>query len=200
MSKNKDHKYYVLNKPYLMLSQFSSTDGHASLSELSFPDKSVYPVGRLDYDSEGLLILTNDKYLIHQLTAHDNKHTRTYIVQVEGMISTEALDNLALGIEISINGKIFRTKPCNVRIKDIPDFVSERVPPIRFRKDIPTSWIEISLSEGKNRQVRRMTAKVGFPTLRLIRISIESLQLGTLLPGQFVQISRNNIYTKLNIL
>jgi 23S rRNA pseudouridine2457 synthase len=198
MSKQ-NHKYYLLNKPYLMLSQFATTDVKPTLSGIDLPDKTVYPVGRLDHDSEGMLILTNDNYLKHQLTSHNNHHKRKYLVQVDGLINLDAIEMLENGLEINVDGKIYNTKPCKAAIIDEPLNLWERNPPVRFRQNIPTSWIEITISEGKNRQVRRMTAKSGFPTLRLIRLSIENLELGQLLPGQFVQISKKKIYEKLGI-
>lgn len=174
----KKHKYYTLNKPFGYLSQFKYEDGNLGLGNLLNLQQDVYPVGRLDKDSEGLLILTNDKSLTERLLNPKHKHIRTYLVQVEGTVSIEQIAMLEKGVEINVDGKIYKTSSANVNLLETePDYVWERIPPIRERKSIPTSWIEIQLTEGKNRQVRKMTAKVGLPTLRLIRIKIENLEL-----------------------
>ena len=150
--------------------------------------KDVYPVGRLDYDSEGLLLLTNDKSMNAALLHPGKKHERTYLVQVEGSITDLALQQLQNGVEISVNGERYQTKPARVKLLiEAPD-LPERVPPIRFRKNIPTSWIELTLTEGKNRQVRRMTAAVGHPTLRLIRTSIGEWPVAGLGPGEWKEL------------
>ena len=128
-------------------------------------EKDVYPIGRLDYDSEGLLILTNDKQLNHRLLNPSFAHMREYWVQVDGAINDNAINILQQGVSINIDGKLYNTKPAIAMLLSDP-IVCERDPPIRFRKDIPTSWISLILTEGKNRQVRKMTAAVGFPTLR----------------------------------
>lgn len=194
------HRYFVVHKPYGMLSQFSKEGNYATLADLyNFP-KDVYPVGRLDVDSEGLLILTNDKFLNNQLLNPKFKHTRTYWVQVEGAITIEAIERLKSGLNIKVNGKIHKTLPANAKIIGIPNEIEERKPPIRFRKHIPTSWIEISLTEGKNRQVRKMTAAVGFPTLRLIRVKIEGLNLFPLKCGKVKELPKNEIYRLLGLL
>jgi len=160
-----------------MLSQFSREGDHATLADLDFTfAKDIYPVGRLDADSEGLLLLTNDNYLKTKLLEPRNKHTRTYYVQVEGEISKEACGELSAGVAISINGKSYRTLPAKAHQIAEPT-LPERNPPIRFRQHIPTSWLSLTLHEGKNRQVRRMTAAVGFPTLRLVRWSIGKISL-----------------------
>ena len=144
----------------------------------------IYPVGRLDYDSEGLLILTNDKKLNHSLLNPSFMHQREYWVQVEGFITTKAIEQLQNKVTITINGKKYRTQKCEASIFDQEPKVYERNPPIRFRKNVPTSWIKLVLSEGKNRQVRKMTAAVGFPTLRLIRYRIENCTIEGLHPGE----------------
>ena len=170
-------RYFLIYKPFGMLSQFSREGEHATLADLdfSFP-KDIYPVGRLDADSEGLLLLTNDNYLKTKLLEPRNLHERTYYVQVEGEITNEACERLAEGVTISINGKSYLTLPAKASPLEEP-ILPERNPPIRFRKNIPTSWVSITLHEGKNRQVRRMTAAVGFPTLRLARWSIGKISL-----------------------
>ena len=190
----------MIYKPFGVLSQFSETDGHPGLSSLyNFP-KDVYPVGRLDRDSEGLLILTNDKKLNHRLLNPKFAHKRTYLVQVEGLADYNTIKNLEGGLEIKINKKLYFTKPAVSKLIDTPLNIPERNPPVRFRKNIPTSWLELSLTEGKNRQVRKMTAKTGFPTLRLIRKSIENLELIDLNPGSVQELERALIYKKLNII
>jgi 23S rRNA pseudouridine2457 synthase len=157
----------------------------------------VYPVGRLDEDSEGLLILTNDERLNHRLLNPSFAHEREYFAQVDGAITTEAIEQLKSGVEINVNGKMYKTQKCKVELfKDEPA-VAERNPPIRFRKEIPAPWIKMILTEGKNRQVRKMTAKVGFPTLRLIRYRIEEIELGNLQPGKMIELPQKTIYKKL---
>lgn len=162
-------------KPYGVISQFTPEQpGQRTLAEFKFP-KDVYPIGRLDLDSEGLLLLSDEKGLVDKLLNPENEHWRTYHAQVEGDISSEALTKLEKGVLI----RNYKTKPCQARKIAAPNY-AERNPPIRFRKTVPTSWIEIKLIEGKNRQVRRMTAAAGFPTLRLIRTAIGNLQLAAL--------------------
>ncbi len=157
----------LFNKPFGVICQFSPDDKHPSLSE--FIDiKNVYAAGRLDHDSEGLLILTDDGKLQSKITEPKNKLPKTYWVQVEKEITEDAINQLKKGVKI----KSGMTQPAEVRIIEEPKALWKRTPPIRYRKEIPTSWIEVTISEGKNRQVRRMTAAVGFPTLRLIRIKI----------------------------
>jgi len=193
------YQYYVLNKPYQMLTQFTREENKSTLSDLEIPNRDVYPVGRLDFDSEGLLILTNDNYLKHKLTSHNNTHKRTYLVQLDGDINDSAMELLRKGVGISVEGKTYMTKQTIVNKIQEPKNIPDRNPPIRFRKNIPTSWIKISLTEGKNRQVRKMTAKVGFPTLRLIRIQIEDLTLEGLAPSEFRVITKKEIYSKLKL-
>lgn len=181
----------------MVLSQFSAQDGKQTLADFFDVPKDVYPVGRLDYDSEGLLLLTNDKQINQQLLHPKHQHNRTYWVQVDGAVTTAALQQLMKGITISIDGKQHRTKPCIATIFDTAPTVAERNPPIRFRKNIPTSWIAITLQEGKNRQVRKMCAAVGFPVLRLIRYSIEKITLDGLTPGDMRQLSKAEVNTAL---
>ncbi|MFA7229537.1 MAG: pseudouridine synthase, partial [Melioribacteraceae bacterium] len=176
---NNQKIYYLINKPYGMLSQFSSRDEKPALSSLQKFPKDVYPVGRLDADSEGLLIITNDKALTDYLLNPKNRHEREYFVQVEGIPADNDLQKLREGILLK-DGK---TLPAKIKIIEDPDF-SPRVPPIRERKNIPTRWLSITLIEGKNRQVRRMTAAVGHPTLRLVRVRIKKLVLKNLNAGE----------------
>lgn len=190
--------YFIIYKPYLVLSQFSTQDtGKQTLKHFFDVPSDVYPVGRLDYDSEGLLLLTNDTKLNHRLLHPSFAHEREYWVQVDGAVDTAAISQLQQGVIITPDGKPYKTKPCRAAILQPDPVVPERNPPIRFRKEIPAPWIQMILTEGKNRQVRRMTAAVGFPTLRLIRQRIEKLSLGTLLPGEMISIPRNTIFKKL---
>ncbi len=174
----------LFNKPYGVLSQFTPEAGHRALNEFGFPP-GVYAAGRLDHDSEGALLLTDDGRLVKKLLDPKFEHPRTYLVQVDGQITDEALRQLERGVVI----KGYHTKPCKAMMAVPPEDLWERVPPIRYRAAIPTSWIKITLIEGKNRQVRHMTAAVGFPTLRLIRIQIGDLALGDLQPGQWKVVS-----------
>jgi 23S rRNA pseudouridine2457 synthase len=164
--------YFLIYKPYLVLSQFSAEPGKQSLADFFDVPRDVYPVGRLDHDSEGLLLLTNDKQLNHRLLDPGFGHEREYWVQVDGAITDEAIHQLQKGVEINVDGKRYRTKPCIASLFVTPPVVPDRNPPIRFRKEIPAQWIRMVLTEGKNRQVRKMTARTGFPTLRLIRYRI----------------------------
>lgn len=194
------NKYFIAHKPYNVLSQFSSTDGKQTLKDIFDVPSNVYPVGRLDYDSEGLLILTDDKKLNKLLLNPSFKHEREYWVQVEGEISEEAIDELQQGVSIHHNGKNYFTKKSIVKKFSSPfPNVGERNPPIRFRKNIPDSWISILLTEGKNRQVRKMTARVGYPTLRLIRYRIENITLAELEAGEMRIISQEEMYNLLKI-
>lgn len=197
MSK-KSTKYYLINKPYKVLSQFSSEDGNPGLGTLYQVSKDVYPVGRLDMDSEGMLLLTNDKSINHKLLDPKYNHRRVYWVEVENRPDNKTLKKLSQGVEINLKSKIYKTKPCEVKILEAFE-IAEREPPVNRKKHPMTCWLEIKLTEGKNRQVRRMTAKIGHPTLRLIRFAIESLELGDLESGGIVQISKNVLYSQLNL-
>ncbi|MGK9475278.1 pseudouridine synthase [Melioribacter sp. OK-6-Me] len=179
----KEYRYYLVYKPYGMLSQFSDNQGRPTLKSLFPFPKDVYPVGRLDMDSEGLLLVTNDKKINNILLNPDYCHEREYYVQVEGIPDEEALDKLRKGVFI----KGMKTLPAKVRLIESPD-LPERIPPIRKRLNIPTCWLSITLIEGKNRQVRRMTASVGYPTLRLVRVRIENLHLKNMKPGEVLQL------------
>ncbi len=186
-------KYYIIFKPYGMLSQFSREGNAPTLADLGFNfEKDIYPVGRLDADSEGLLLLTNDNRLKTSLLNPKNKHWRTYYVQVEGDITGEACIALSNGVDIAINGKPYHTKRARATPIDAPS-LPERIPPIRIRKSIPDSWLSLSLTEGKNRQVRRMTAVVGFPTLRLVRVAIGKLRMDHLGPGDVAELGEAEI-------
>lgn len=174
----------AFNKPYGVLSQFTPDQpGQATLSKFGFP-KGVYPLGRLDADSEGLLLLSDEDGLNSKLLDPKHGHQRTYWAQVENTPSPK--DLLKLGQGLPIKGRLIL--PCLARILDPQPELGERLPPIRYRKNIPTCWLEISLYEGKNRQVRRMTAAIGHPTLRLMRVSIGNYRLSGLAPGQWKQL------------
>lgn len=193
--------YFVLHKPYGVLSQFTKeAPGQLTLSDLySFP-KEVYPVGRLDRDSEGLLIITDDKNLTTKLLHPKQRHPRIYWAQVEGMPTEQAILQLRNGVAIKVENKSYLTLPAKVSLMvNQPDII-ERDPPIRFRKSIPTQWLELELMEGKNRQVRKMCAAVGFPVLRLLRVSIENLQLVKFEPGRVVPYAQQQIYKALRML
>jgi 23S rRNA pseudouridine2457 synthase len=191
------HQYFITYKPFQVLSQFSPSQGKNTLSEYCKVPGDIYPIGRLDYDSEGLLILSNDPGLNHRLLDPSFGHEREYWVQVEGQVTPAVLRELSVGVTISLDGKLYRTKPSVALDFSEAPTVPERVPPIRFRKHIPTSWIRLMLTEGKNRQVRRMTAAVGFPTLRLIRYRIGGLRLDGLQPGDCRNVSRETLYNAL---
>lgn len=198
--KDAEARYYVFYKPYLTTSHFglSSKDKRTLTDYLTLP-KDVYPVGRLDHDSEGLLILTNDVTLHHKLMHPKFKVTKTYLAQLEGDIDEIALTKLKKGVTISHEKNSYITKPAIVEKLITSPNLSERNPPIRYRKSIPTSWISITISEGKNRQVRKMCASVGFPVLRLHRSKIGELGLDALLPGECVMLDRENISIKLGL-
>ncbi len=180
-------QYIVFNKPFKVLSQFSSDGDKETLANyLKGISKDIYPVGRLDYDSEGLLLLTNDKNLNHELTDPKFAHKRTYWVQVDGDITQDAIKELEEGVVIKHNGKEHFTLPAKAEKMETAPDVWERNPPIRYRANIPTSWIQLTITEGKNRQVRKMTAAVGFPTLRLIRYGVDKLNLEGIAPGEYL--------------
>ena len=187
------HQYYILYKPFQVLSQFSSQEGKATLKDFAAVPPDIYPVGRLDFDSEGLLILTNDRQLNHRLLDPGFAHEREYWVQVEGAITPDALRRLESGVTITIDGKPYPTRPAKTKLIDTDPRVPGRHPPIRYRARIPTSWISLTLTEGKNRQVRKMTAQTGFPTLRLIRYRIEKISIEGLQPGEMREIRKEDI-------
>ncbi|HTL87781.1 MAG TPA: pseudouridine synthase [Leptolyngbya sp.] len=177
------YRYLLFNKPYNVLSQFSDDSPPAEPRSTlkDFIDvPNVYPVGRLDQDSEGLMLLTDHGQLQHRLSDPKFQHTKTYWAQVENIPTDSAIAQLRQGVTI----QNYRTRPAIVDRLDAPD-LPPRDPPIRFRKNIPTAWLEITLTEGRNRQIRKMTAAVGFPTLRLVRTAIAHLRLADLEPGQW---------------
>ncbi|NWF58924.1 MAG: pseudouridine synthase [Fischerella sp.] len=183
------YRYLLFYKPYGVLSQFTKdTPTRSTLKDyISIPD--VYPVGRLDWDSEGLLLLTNYGQLQYRLLNPRFGHKRSYWVQVERIPDATALKKLEEGVAI----QDYRTRPAKVQLLSQEPIVPDREPPIRFRKNVPTAWLEMTLTEGKNRQVRRMTAAVGFPTLRLVRFAIAHLHLDGLQPGQWRDLTSNEL-------
>ncbi len=181
-------RYILFHKPYGYLSQFTGLEGQKTLSDFGFP-KGVYAAGRLDRDSEGLLLLTDDGSFKHRLLDPRAQHRKMYLSQVEGIPSQSSLELLRAGVRI----KGYQTKPCRALLCTEDPGFPPREPPIRHRKNIPTSWLRITLTEGKNRQVRRMTAKIGHPTLRLIRVQIEKAHLGSLAPGAWRYVKKKEI-------
>jgi len=182
-------RYILFNKPYNVLSQFTDEGtAHRTLKEF-IPVPDVYAAGRLDRDSEGLLLLTNDGALQHRFTDPHRGHPRTYWAQVEGIPDNAAIQPLRDGLTIHD----YRTLPAQARLLENEPSLWPRNPPIRFRKNIPVSWLELILTEGRNRQVRRMTAAVGFPTLRLVRVAIGDLRIDGIAPGQWRELSAHEL-------
>jgi 23S rRNA pseudouridine2457 synthase len=183
----------AFNKPYGVLSQFTSEGGKAALADfIDVPH--VYPAGRLDFDSEGLLLLTDDGALQKAVSDPSHGLVKRYWAQVEGMPTAESLNRFGAGLTIGEGNGSFHTLPASARLVDA-SAIPDRIPPIRFRASIPTTWIEVAVSEGKNRQVRRMTAAIGHPTLRLMRISIGAIDLFRLgiAPGMSIEIEADRL-------
>lgn len=173
------YRYLLFNKPYQVLSQFTDDRGRKTLADF-IASKEVYSAGRLDYDSEGLMLLTDDGGLIHQLTSPRHQVTKTYLAQVEGRPSANSLARCEQGLLL----KDGPTQPCRVEQIAEPSWLWPRHPPIRQRQSIPTCWLKLDLTEGRNRQVRRMTAAIGHPTLRLIRFAIGAITIAALSNGE----------------
>lgn len=190
-------RYFIIYKPYGVLTQFSG-EGPTLASLGAFP-REVYPVGRLDKDSEGLLLITDDKWLNHHLLNPRFGHQRTYYAQVEGVPTPEALKQLKSGVTINVDGSDYKTKPALAKILDPAPLLPERDPPIRYRAAIPDTWIELTLIEGKNRQVRKMTAAVGFPTLRLVRYSMEKINISGMEVGEIRELDQETVYRALGL-
>ena len=206
-------RYFAIHKPYGVLSQFTrEAPHHRTLADLGFDfPRTVYPVGRLDRDSEGLLLITDDKRLTDRLLNPKYGHRRTYAVRVEGARSQDAEGRLRSGVDIRIKQRVYRTLP--IEVKPLaPTHIAgplprndeyapfpPRDPPVRFRKSVPDHWLELTLTEGKNRQVRRMCAAVGLPVLRLIRTAIEDLTLADLAGQTVKEIDVNTLYARLKL-
>ncbi len=174
------HRHLLLHKPYGVLSKFTDSEGRPTLADY-VAESQVYPAGRLDMDSEGLLLLTSDGDLAHRLTSPFQKVFKTYLVQVERIPDEPALVGLREGV--LVKGK--RTRPAKVQLLQVEPDVYPRPVPIRFRKSVPTAWLRMEIQEGMNRQIRRMTAQVGHPSLRIIRVAIGPIRLDSLAPGQW---------------
>ena len=182
------YRYIALNKPFGVISSFTNAMGKPTLAQyISVPN--VYPIGRLDYDSEGLILLTDDGRLSHQVAHPSGKIWKSYLVQVERTPSSSTLEQLRRGLVIRKQ----RTRPATVSILQSEPILWPRSPPIRYRKTVPTSWLLIKIHEGRNRQIRRMTAAVGFPTLRLIRIAIGPIHRHNLQPGEWRDLDKNEV-------
>ena len=185
----KTYTYIVFYKPYGVLSQFTDAAGRKTLSDYGPFPKDVYPVGRLDVDSEGLLLLTDDNETKHHLLEPQYGHTRKYLVQVERIPTREALARLESGVVI----EGMKTKQAAIQKLEQEPEVPQREVPIRFRKNVATSWLEITLAEGRNRQVRKMTAAVGYPTLRILRVAQGPLTLAGLKPGEYRHLTTTEV-------
>ena len=176
----------ALHKPYGVLSQFTQeVEGQRTLAEFGLP-KGVYPVGRLDRDSEGLLLLSDERSRVSALLDPSGKVPKTYYVQVEGAPAAGQLLRLRAGVDIRVKKRVHRTAPAEAAVVPDPGF-AERRPPVRFRKTVPDAWLSLTITEGKNRQVRRMCAAVGLPVLRLVRVAVGEYELGTLAPGEWLR-------------
>lgn len=193
------NQYFIVNKPFQVLSQFTTEGDKKTLKDFFNVPSNAYPVGRLDYDSEGLLLITNDKKLNHLLLDPSRNHEREYWVQVEGKPTQQQLQQLEKGVVITVNKKKHLTAKSKVTLFDQPPAVPERIPPIRFRKTVPDCWLRIILTEGKNRQVRKMTAAAGLPTLRLIRYRIEQVTIANVTPGEMIEMNQQDLYNLLRI-
>ena len=181
-------KYFVLNKPYGYLSQFTDKLNRPTLSNLKNIPKNIYPIGRLDIDSEGLLLISNDKLLVDYLLNPQNSHEKEYLAQVEGIPTEEEMNKFRSGLIIENQ----KTLPAQIEVINSPN-LPDRVPPIRRRMNIPVCWTKIVITEGRNRQVRKMTAAIGHPTLRLIRIRIKNITLGDLKAGEIRELNKIEI-------
>lgn len=188
--------YYVIYKPYKMLSQFTQDGNYDTLKSLHPFPKDVYSVGRLDTDSEGLLVMTNDGPFKSKLLEPKFGHRKQYWVQVEGRMTPEALKEMKEGVEITVNGRKYKTRPCKAGFlsEEQVSILPARFPPVR--DDVEKTWIWIELREGKNRQVRKMTAKVNFPTLRLVRYALQDMTIDDMQPGEVKTVTKNWIYKK----
>lgn len=192
-------KYFIINKPFHVLSQFTTEDEKQCLKDHFKVPSDVYPVGRLDYDSEGLLILTNDNHLKNFVLNPKTKTQKVYYVQVENSPKRDNLNTLENGVVLNFKGKDYKTARCKVNFLPKELEMPERNPPIRFRQSIPTTWLEFFISEGKNRQIRKMTAKINCPTLRIVRYGIGGVNLDILDGKRIIELKREEIYALLGI-
>ena len=194
-----EHRYFILYKPVDMVSQFKSKDNVRLLGEIDFDfPEGTHAIGRLDKDSEGLLLLTTDKRVTRLLFQGKEPHKRTYLVQVKNVMSEETAERLANGIEISATqGGNYLTTPCSVKLIEKPSFVTD--PTIPLHEKVKNSWVCITLTEGKFHQVRKMVREVGHPCVRLIRVSIESLHIQQMHPGEVVELTRTEFFEKLKL-
>ena len=190
------YSYFIVYKPYGMLSQFTPEGNKPALSSLLKFPLDCYPVGKLETECEGLLLLTNDKKISQKFLNPTVEFKRTYYVQVDGAINEEAITRLAMGVDVKVEGKIFNSKNAIVSKIDEPS-LPPRVPPVRFRKTVPTSWINITLVEQKNKQVRQMMGAVGFPALRIVRIKMGNLELPEMLSGDVIELKSAEVYEKI---
>jgi 23S rRNA pseudouridine2457 synthase len=194
-----EYRYYIIYKPFQVLCQFSPSENKKTLSDLNFHfPKTVYPVGRLDFDSEGLLIISDDPKLNRALLSPLNAHKRVYFAQVENIPTKDEISDLQSGPTINVDGKLYKCKSLKAKIIDEPN-LPERVPGIRYRANIPTAWVKLELIEGKNRQVRKMTAAINHPTLRLVRYSIEQINIDNMKSGEVTELPRRKIYSLLEL-
>ncbi len=201
-------RYFIANKPFNVLCQFTpEKEGQRTLADLNFDfPKDIYPIGRLDFDSEGLLLMTNDRKLNHTLLNPQFAHERTYLSLVQDVPSDETLLQFQTGLDIKIEKKRYNTLPCKCkRVEDLTPFFKgkelwERTPPPMPQAWKPMSWLEVILIEGKYRQVRRMCAKIEHPCLRLIRVKIANLTLGDLPPNEVLELDRDFVYEKLGLI
>lgn len=193
------HRYFILNKPVNMVSQFVSSHDVKLLGSIDFPfPEGTHAIGRLDKDSEGLLLLTTDKKVTNLLFQGKQPHKRIYLVQVKYVVSPETVSKLAAGIAISApNGAVYLTEQCEVKMVEKPLGMFEYGKPLH--KNVLNSWLHITLCEGKFHQVRKMVAAVHHKCIRLIRVSIENLELGSLMPGEVQELSRETFYKKLKL-
>ncbi|MCC6754475.1 MAG: pseudouridine synthase [Saprospiraceae bacterium] len=193
-------RYYAMYKPYGVLSRFTTElPGQRCLADLVSLPQDVYPIGRLDQDSEGLLLLSSDPAANAAILEPRQQLLKTYLCQVEGACEAAALQALLDGFSLSIKGTKHFVRAVSARMYEDPPVLPIRDPPIRFRKNIPTSWIEIAITEGKNRQVRKMLAAIGYPVLRLVRVGIGKLQLGAMQPGELREFDATGFARSLGI-
>lgn len=190
------YSYFVVYKPFGMLCQFTPEGNKPALSSLYKFPLDCYPVGSLETESEGLVLLTNDKKINQKFLNPTVEHKRTYFVQVDGDITDVAIGKLIEGVEIKVEGKSFTSKKASVEKIEEPT-LPLRNPPVRFRKTVPTSWISIALSEQKNKQLRQMMAAVGFPALRIVRMKMGNLELNGMQPSDVVELNNAEIFAKL---